>query len=959
MIERMPRIDAALGQLEALPESTTEARFSSEVQATIDELQEIVASPLSDLERFEARLSLGELVLQVTHQSNLEQIDSGIALLRASYEAVKHTTITGLGVDRPAIVASRFGSALTTRAEQVPLADRATVEAEAEEALRFAVDQSAADDPRLPGRMGNLAMHLLTTTRKQDDRPYAVEAVELLHRAIDVANPGSDSSVRTRLWVCLGHAKRKLALATTRDPVGLAPFLDEVERCYGQAAKLSEALGGPDPVSASDRALLASHRFEYLNEETGLNQAIDFGMIARQELDDDDPHRSEAMMQLAEHLLARYELRGDEADLRRAADLSAESVNSYHLQFDGAKRHDLKWRRIEILKTAAAAHGDWGAERRDARLLLDEVLETEGLKPPPETEFLRIEDDLEQARRALGKQRDLADCIDLADRLKELATSTALADERLDYLCRYAFMERRVADSLGFSAPELVDPQRSIEAARLLQAELAERTNQPITSRLYGLISVSDLLAAAAFSQQDQLLLKQAAAAADAALALAPLSDAGLPTVNLVETARLAKRLHRYCGNAQRELESTATLARFSNMLPIANAPVDLLQALPRTRRSIAACVSTSSSDPQQAAWAQLAFSSGLDFSDTGLRAGTLHDLETHSRSSLQLFLSFGRTDGHAVFVSDSQWDQVPLPDLSGDALSDSLVAAYRSHLAAGGGSVKQKAAWRAERARLLSLVSVGLRPLTDALQAAARVDAHLAGWANAVPVVPILAEACHYESHIAAIVASFEGRTGTSLGPEFTFGAIAAPGQGAAGYLAHAIDDAESIANQTGGRYLFEPTTEDAISLLERSRFALYAGHARASHENPGDSALLLGKSELSVRQILSANLGSNELSVFSACESLAPDAQVPENPLSIATAAVFAGAQHAVGSHWRVADEEASRFTALLFEHLHDSEPRAAYSRALAQTSEDSAHFTLIAARPMASAIATRAHG
>lgn len=82
-----------------------------------------------------------------------------------------------------------------------------------------------------------------------------------------------------------------------------------------------------------------------------------------------------------------------------------------------------------------------------------------------------------------------------------------------------------------------------------------------------------------------------------------------------------------------------------------------------------------------------------------------------------------------------------------------------------------------------------------------------------------------------------------------------------------------------------------------------------------------------------------------------MAPDGQIPERPMSLATAMLFSGASAVVGSHWRVGDTHASDFALSMVRALAAGSSTAnAYRAALTATAADGPWFTLVENRRVA---------
>jgi len=948
-------VQAILDRLN-VPRETQEPQIA--VQDVYNQLQAIIAGDESTAaEVFEAHMAAGQLLISHSHESNVDQLNGAVHHLRAAQTLLPDYRTKDPTAQIEPVLFSILGCVLTKTTEQASHADRPALANEAEETLRKAVNQSSDDDPALMGRLSNLATHLLRHSTGARTEVAAQEAIELVQRAISDASDQLDALGRATLWTNLGHAMGYLADALNESHQADAPaFLARAEGAYHKAQQVAVVAGLDDPVALSDQAFHHARAYTILGDEAQLDTAIEVGHRSLTNMRSDDLHRPETQMQLAEHSHIRFKLTGYEQDLRDAADLSESAVESPYLERDGARRHELKWRRIEILRTAEGASGDWGGERHDLRRLLDEAVATEGTALNPELRFIRAADDLEQARKKLPDANAKADAVESANELRALATTEHFTSHRLLWCTRWAQAELRLAESIAFNPGnhDEVDISRVTEAAKKLHSVLAEDSTPDLVTRFYAMVITASLLAHAGYRIGDRDLIARAAGTATAAARLETVGDISIPVSNLLEAARLAQRLHHYAGNVDDSQEAHRHLVERANAIPPALTKHDLLLASSRLRQSIAGDAAAGLDDPETAVWTQVTLAAGQNIHDHETRNRVLAEVARRSASSSQIFLAIGYVAAHAVVVADGRWRTIELPDLEADKLGPDITDAYRAHQAAENGGSAEKDSWTKTRESLVADLTRLVEPLTADITQASRAEIHLSGFAHTLPLIPVLAAASNYTTPIVAVLTTFEREGLTSdLDPAgwIDVGIIAAPGVHGS-YLATALDDAEYIADLFADlttEMPIEPSSSEATDLLARSRISILIGHATGSHNNPADSAFLLTQGCITVRDIVDLDLTCSELAFFAACESLSPDAQLHENPLSLATATLFAGASAAVGAHWRVADSPASTFTRLLFDRIAAGDStEIAYLHALKTTGGTSALFSLYATRP-----------
>lgn len=258
--------------------------------------------------------------------------------------------------------------------------------------------------------------------------------------------------------------------------------------------------------------------------------------------------------------------------------------------------------------------------------------------------------------------------------------------------------------------------------------------------------------------------------------------------------------------------------------------------------------------------------------------------------------------------------------------------------------------AWPQARQSLFNAARSALLPLQNTVSESTEVDCSLSGYAHLLPVVPVLADLSGYSVPMASTIRSY--RAPTVATEELSV--VVSPGDMDT-YLKLAIEDSEFVTHAFGltdAVVLSDPSKAEILDAIARSRFSLLALHG-VSAGSPGSTEILSGRDTVSIVDILGSDLSASELIVFAACESAAPDQQVYKNPLSISSAAVYAGARAATGSMWRTPDKQASLFTRSLFSSLIEGcSIRLAYVKALkaiASEFELIPDFSLVQALPM----------
>jgi hypothetical protein len=391
-----------------------------------------------------------------------------------------------------------------------------------------------------------------------------------------------------------------------------------------------------------------------------------------------------------------------------------------------------------------------------------------------------------------------------------------------------------------------------------------------------------------------------------------------VPTPNVVELTRIAMRLCHYLDRPDDHAAALRVLIAHARLLPKGSAPHDALLGGVRLRRAVAADIAASAPSATAHVLLQMEFSSGLATNEAA-QTEYLKSMNRRSINVTQIYVAVGNESSRAVVVHQGTFSPVDLPDLTAAKLGPTLTSAYRCHTDTTSGVVGTAGRWIDARKAFEHQVVAALAPLIQAVSTDSPIELHLAGWAHAIPLVPLLSRAVGHITPVSAVLThggSDLSRTATDL----EFVGLAVPGMGDT-YLAHVLDDVEHadelFADGTATTAI-EPSREQALSLIRRAKIVLFAGHAEASASDPGDSRFLLADGALTVRTLLDEDLRHIDVAMISTCESLAVDAQIHENPLSLATATILAGAGVAVGSHWRVGDGHASQFTRLFLAEL-----------------------------------------
>lgn len=913
-----------------------------------EELERVAADPEVDVvDRAVAHHELARTALDDVEGLDPQTSASMADHCRAAIELVTAERGSGRNDDRYAKVVGAAGASLLRLAELAPVADWPTVLGEAEAALALALAWTPPGDLVLRVRRTcNQATAVL-----QDGRPsLAPERIDAVIGAVDemLALPAGSYPVElgAALHLVRGHALRRRA---GLEGEGWSESLAEAGAAYDAADRLGMGVHGRPTASRRDRALLSHDAALRADDLVLIDRAIG---DAETHLDATEPEGSErpgALMEVATLLRHHHQLTGDELDLRRAVATSGEAAHPFLVTAGTTAARQLAIARFQILLGVVATAGDWYREWVELADLVDELDDVIEADSRPASLAVRPAVAVMDAIQEMADGGTPAPAIAASDRLRDHIDVILDRTQEMQWLGQQATLDMTIYDRAGHHG---MDAAVVVDRMERLAGDLQHRLDGPGLApalRHQILCAIAELLARVGSRGGDPEVRVHAREAAKEAVRFGDLNCAAVHPGNHFKAAQLASRLQR--NRRSRPSADGWALVRRANALKTGRGPGGAVLISDRERVAAAGDAALSVEAPADAAWVQLALCARLDVFDQDVRA--FEDEATIARSAVatQVFLACGSATARANWISDGIWKSLPGPELSTDSLGPLVVTAYRAHERAGRKIVVERDAWPKAQAAALSHVAAALAPLADALPRDGPVDLYLSGWAHTLPLVPILSTLLSHERSVAMIFPT-EARNPTPTDALADVQTVAIAGD-ADGYLREVKTEAGVVAGLFGSRAhppAHPATRAGLVEGLHVARRVLIAGHAESSRKDPADSFIPVGSERLTVQDILAEDLRHLELVVLSACETFAPEAQVSENPLSLATAFLRAGAAASVGTHWRVDDEVASDFTQQLFTAVAlGEENREAYATALHQTSPKAATFSLALNRQM----------
>jgi hypothetical protein len=755
--------------------------------------------------RVEAQIAAAELIVRHTEPLDmLAQFDVALDLLR---DAFRHrSSLTFTGRRDASLVASIFGTALIKRLKYSNTEEIHEIHVEAESVLRAAVDEADPGTPDMPGRLANLASHLLapdgrfsvvSRTAGTLLRSRAQESMTLLHQAIAIGESSTvEPSMLTQLHAHLGHATRSYwhRVRTQSDPRD--DLLADITDSYRRADALAAAHPGCTSVAMSDWALHDFDRFETTGDIGALNRAIEAAAAGLPQRSIDDDHRSEAQMQLAEFHLARYRATGDDDDLSASLTHSHDALNSWYIARNGFEHHGLKWRRLAVLQVAASAPGAHRDEDNELRCLLDEVTATESINATPEIACIRLLHDLDQAIATIPFDQVEAEV--LLDGLRSIVRAASFQMRPLSWVCRLVMAEHRLYEHLTFN-DAAADTKRLRATANLAISMVSELSADP-ADYASTTASIVECLIEIGVADADHDVVQRAADISIASLDHLRPASGVVPPSTIVHLGVLAMRANSYVGNSQRIEVLREFIVAQARRMPDATSPWDALRPSVRVRRSIAGELAGAAAGATEHVLTMAELSFGLG-TDDDVRSAFLSQMEIESHAATKVFISAGYLSAIATVICDGTWDRVELPLLRMDQFGPLVANAYRSHddSAAGERSALQR--WRDSYAALTQGLNEALDPLNRFLDIHPEVDVHASGWAHTLPIIPALSRMSIVGTSVAGVLfRPIVHDDVTQRGRRLGWGVVAVPGRpDGLGYLAKVMDDVEFATRVLG----------------------------------------------------------------------------------------------------------------------------------------------------------------
>jgi CHAT domain len=587
--------------------------------------------------------------------------------------------------------------------------------------------------------------------------------------------------------------------------------------------------------------------------------------------------------------------------------------------------------------------GDWSTERSELLRLVEEFAIRQNIAATPEMRALRFQDDFYNALRLFPNQPDVDAACDAAEGLRRDLDGNQYSNGRTEWVLSYIEMQLALGRTAAHHNLKIEQGLRLDDSTSTLLQTLDENSLSTSAGFRCLLLAV-ELTLQKGFESQDRASVRRSADFAEKLIEVVSAERGGDSNSNFVHGLRIAAKALHYAGRYELRTEALELLSNFASKLRLATSAPDHLLVTQRLRCSQSAEASQFFDDPKRSAWIQTALSCNLPIDDRNEFDKFVNSVSADSEQIRFVFLAVGDLSAAATVVTNGHWTKVGLPELQGDVIGPELSVAYKSHTDATLGSISSSSDWATNRANVLSSIADKLGPLISLLEkGGSPVALFCSGWAHAIPISPLISRMLRHEVQVAAVLSPL--RSGNELGRHgIEFAAVAAPGQGP-NYLANAAEDAEQLTALFAGssQCTVEPTVEAALSLILNARQVALIGHAHGSHRDPGDSHFALPK-KLDLRRILTEDMSNVQVIMLAACEGLSPDAQMPQNPLSLATSFLFAGARSVIATHWRIGDQIASDFTSAFFLGMaYGCTVPEAYRTALLHSGDSSTAFVL----------------
>jgi len=889
-------VATAVAPYRQLNENSQLPEVRDAAHAVVAELHEIANDAgRGCVERFHAHALISQIVGRHTDRTDTEQI--GEVLLHLA-EAIDIGSIcTGVPAKSLDIARSNQGTWMSQVAEQLNPEDVKRTTASSERSLRAAYANSDVDTRTGVIRACNLASHLLA----RGEPTNCSEALSLLE-----AQAGRShllgAQVEGDYFRQIGNAHRRVANGASSD--GAADISRQTALTFYRKAENLLAAGEHTTLYA-DIAVLMFESDEEIEEVIAV-ATNGLGRIAP-----GDPYEREAMLQLAEFHLKRYERDHHPADADHAENLSFTAVNSYYTRPGSFEQQGHLRRRLAVLESTANRTGN----RLDR---YEEMLEIAHRTDHEMTDGLAsLSRSAASARSLVGYSRGEVALKDLVKLLSDNLHHERFIGAGSDRGARIAEAVAHVADAVDrvqFARGPLSELSSLIDDAHSAagQAAVELDTDRP-NDEFYIAQSRGHLALMQACAFRNSETMGQANDLLAHAVHVG--MQRNLSPSHMLPVLSIARKAAFFVGDrgsAERNCQDLIdTITVFDADMAVNGTPESVVLRERLVAPEVGA-IALGGETAQEVAWriARLRDTqSDLSKADW-VRATS----ETSTRATV-VFVAQTMTETKAVIVANRRWTSVDVPGGGAEQLAPVVRQAARASIE--GASV-------AEREVLLDNIMSATKGVLGELfsqlpggQPVLLVDTGIMHW------LPVAGAMLELRPTIPGAM-SIDRPTTSSFLEDVELDAtsvLVAAGvemQGGAAYLPKALEDADYIQRAIPKTQVrIDPDLKTARDAIEESSLLFFIAHGEASIRSPLDSRLNLGE-PFTARDAHELAGKTPTLAVLASCESFGFDADVAEARFGLGTAMLRQGTDAVIDCTWRVKDEVASEFTVALAKAL-----------------------------------------
>lgn len=126
--------------------------------------------------------------------------------------------------------------------------------------------------------------------------------------------------------------------------------------------------------------------------------------------------------------------------------------------------------------------------------------------------------------------------------------------------------------------------------------------------------------------------------------------------------------------------------------------------------------------------------------------------------------------------------------------------------------------------------------------------------------------------------------------------------------------------------------TSSAVLSALDHYAWVHFACHGTQNAAQPGESAIHLHDSPLSVTRLAANGLRNAELAYLSACHTATGSTKLADEAIHLTAALQTAGYRHVIGTQWSITDEHAATIAGAVYRGLPQLAPSVAVAEAVA---------------------------